>query len=254
MCFELDSSPPIYKLQGASVNFKDVTLTSSDTTEFAAFYAESDKPKGPAIVILPDVRGLYRFYEELALRFAEHGYDAIAIDYFGRTAGVSKRDDDFEFMQHVEQTKVEQVTSDVSTAINYLKNRDDHENRSIFTLGFCFGGSSSWLQAAGQESLSGAIGFYGHPTRANRDQTPGPVHLVENFKCSILALMGGADQGIPIEEINKFENALNNANINNEIIIYDGAPHSFFDRKFKEFQNESDDSWSRVLAFIDKNA
>ena len=38
------------------------------------------------------MRGLYRFYEELALRFAERGYPAVAIDYFGRTAGVGKRD------------------------------------------------------------------------------------------------------------------------------------------------------------------
>ena len=254
MCFELDSSPPIHKIKGAAVNFQDVTLTSSDATQFATFYAESNSPKGPGIVILPDVRGLYRFYEELALRFAEHGYDAIAIDYFGRTAGISKRDDDFAFMEHVAQTKVAQVTSDVTAAINHLKNRDSYENRSIFTLGLCFGGSSAWVQAAGQEELSGAIGFYGHPTRENRDQTPGPIHLVENFKCSILALMGGADQGIPVDEINKFEDALNKAKIKNEIVIYDGAPHSFFDRKFEEFQSESDDSWNRVLSFIDQNA
>ena len=41
-------------------------------------------------MILPDVRGLYRFYEELALRFAERGHAAIAFDYFGRTAGVDE--------------------------------------------------------------------------------------------------------------------------------------------------------------------
>ena len=55
-------------------------------------------------MILPDIRGLYRFYEELALRFAERGHAAIAFDYFGRTAGAEKRDDDFEYMPHVEQT------------------------------------------------------------------------------------------------------------------------------------------------------
>ena len=66
--------------------------------------------------------------------------------------------------------------------------------------------------------------------------------------------MGGADQGIPVDEINKFEDALNKAKIKNEIVIYDGAPHSFFDRKFEEFQSESDDSWNRVLSFIDQNA
>ena len=42
------------------------------------------------MVILPDVRGLYRFYEELALRFAERGIAAVAFDYFGRTGGRGK--------------------------------------------------------------------------------------------------------------------------------------------------------------------
>ena len=64
-----------------------------------------DEPAATGVVILPDVRGLYHFYEELALRFAERGYVAVAIDYFGRTAGVAKRDDDFEYMEHVQQTK-----------------------------------------------------------------------------------------------------------------------------------------------------
>ncbi len=75
-----------------------------DGTRFAAFAATPDEAKGIGVVVLPDVRGLYRFYEELALRFAERGYTAVAIDYFGRTAGVAKRDDDFPFMEHVAQT------------------------------------------------------------------------------------------------------------------------------------------------------
>ena len=35
------------------------------------FAATPDEPSGAGIAILPDIRGLYRFYEELALRFAE---------------------------------------------------------------------------------------------------------------------------------------------------------------------------------------
>ena len=65
---------------------------------------DARRAAGVGVVILPDVRGLYRFYEELALRFAERGYAAVAFDYFGRTAGAEKRDDDFEYMPHVRQT------------------------------------------------------------------------------------------------------------------------------------------------------
>src|SRR5687768_16512810 len=101
MCIERDSEPPIPVISGASVSHDDVVLTSRDGTRFAAFAAHPDEPPGRGVVILPDVRGLYRFYEELALRFAERGITAVAIDYFGRTAGTDKRGDDFEFMDHV---------------------------------------------------------------------------------------------------------------------------------------------------------
>src|ERR1700741_3230408 len=104
MCFDTDSEPPVQRISGAAVSHDDLILTASDGNELAAFLATPDAAAATGVVILPDVRGLYHFYEELALRFAELGYAAIAFDYFGRTAGVAKRNDDFEYMPHVEQT------------------------------------------------------------------------------------------------------------------------------------------------------
>src|SRR4249920_20568 len=94
MCFDLDSTPPIPPISGAAVAHDDLVLEAADGNRFAAFSASPDEGARVGVVILPDVRGLYRFYEELALRFAERGYAAIAFDYFGRTAGVEKRGDD----------------------------------------------------------------------------------------------------------------------------------------------------------------
>src|SRR5437870_2652144 len=88
VCFELDSSPPIPIISGAAVSHDDLVLEAKDGNRFAAFAATPDEPNGIGVVILPDVRGLYRFYEALALRFAERGYTAVALDYFGRTAGI----------------------------------------------------------------------------------------------------------------------------------------------------------------------
>src|SRR6059058_2286891 len=107
MCFDADSEPPVPRMAGAAVSHDATTLTAADGNTFAAFVATPDEPSVTGIVILPDVRGLYHFYEELALRFAERGHVAIAIDYFGRTAGAAKRDDDFEYMPHVQQATPE---------------------------------------------------------------------------------------------------------------------------------------------------
>src|SRR6187399_3056398 len=164
MCFELDSSPPIPVIAGAAVSHDDLVLEARDGNRFAAFLATPDEPSEKGVVILPDVRGLYRFYEELALRFAERGCPALAFDYFGRTAGIEKRDDDFEYMPHVQQTTPSGVQADVAACIARLRS-DGCEK--VFTVGFCFGGRNSWLAAAEGHGLAGCIGFYGRPGPGN---------------------------------------------------------------------------------------
>src|ERR1700692_885853 len=98
MCFDSDSLPPIPVISGAAVSHDDLVLEAADGNPFAAVAASPEEPGATGIVILPDVRGLYRFYEELALRFAERGHAAVAFDYFGRTGGAEKRGEDFDYM------------------------------------------------------------------------------------------------------------------------------------------------------------
>jgi carboxymethylenebutenolidase len=250
MCFELDSLPPIPVITGAAVAHEDLTLTAADGASFAAFFAQPDSPGGAGVVILPDVRGLYRFYEELALRFAERGITAVAIDYFGRTAGVGKRDDDFPYPEHVEQTTPEQVQLDVAAAVAHVRAAGC---RVVFTVGFCFGGRHSWLAAAAGHGLAGSIGFYGRPG-TGRDGTPGPTQRAGELAAPILALMGGDDPGIPPEDVAEFERALDAAGVEAEVVMYPGAPHSFFDRKYEAFAQESDDAWRRTLAFVERHS
>src|SRR2546425_5784607 len=188
MCFDHDSSPPIPVIAGAAVSHEDLTLRAADGNEFAAFAATPEEAAETGVVILPDVRGLYRFYEELALRFAERGIAAVAIDYFGRTAGVAKRDDDFEYMPHVEQTTAEGIQADTRAAVEYLRT---HGCLNVFTAGFCFGGRNSWLAAASGHGLAGAIGFYGRPGEG-RDGLPGPADRANEIDAPILALQAGA--------------------------------------------------------------
>ena len=239
MCFDSDSLPPIPALSGASVSHDDLVLEAADGNRFAAFAAAPEEAAATGVVILPDVRGLYRFYEELALRFAERGYLAVAFDYFGRTAGVDKRPDDWDYMPLVQQLTTEQVQSDVAACVDYVRGRG---NTKVFTVGFCFGGSGSWAAAASGHGLAGAVGFYGRPSRM--------IELVPRLEAPILALQGGADQGIPHEDNVAFEQALLAAGKEFELVEFEGAPHSFFDRKQAEFQDASDDAWRRTLDFI----
>ncbi len=248
MCFDHDSEPPI-AAGDREITTRDVTLTAQDGNVFMAFEAFGEEKSKAAIVVLPDVRGLFSFYKGLAARFAQAGHDAIAIDYFGRTAGLGERPNDWDFWPHVEDTTMEGVRDDVAAAVSRV--RADDPQRAVFTVGFCFGGSNSWHQAANGLGLSGAVGFYGRPNRDGEDG--GVIGRVGDMTCPVLALMGGADPSIPQEAIDEFEEALNGAGVANEVVVYPGAPHSFFDRKYEEFAGESIDAWSRVLAFVEVN-
>ncbi|GIW05403.1 MAG: hypothetical protein KatS3mg060_0208 [Dehalococcoidia bacterium] len=252
MCVPPDAEPPIVS-NGAPVETKLMTLTASDGNRFAAFVAKAPTPTGAGIVILPDVRGLFKFYEDLAVRFAEQGINAVAIDYFGRTAGVGERDADFPFMDHVAQTTAAGVAADTRAAVEYLRSPEGGANRSIFTVGFCFGGAQSWLQAANGHGLAGAIGFYGRPG-PTRDGAPGPAARAKEMTCPVLALMAGADQGIPPEAVDELRTAFEQAGLRHEVVVYPGAPHSFFDRSYEQYAEASADAWRRCLAFIRENS
>lgn len=244
MCYSDDARVPLPPISGAASDQGAVVLTSSDGTKFAAYFARAEKATGSGMVVMPDVRGLHQFYKELAQRFAEAGIDAVAIDYFGRTAGIGDRSDSFEYAPHLEKTTQEDIAKDVAAAIEYLKSKDGGAVKSVFTVGFCFGGSSSWNQSASQPGLDGAIGFYGRPPRSEP--------FISRMKAPLLLLLAGADAATPQEAFHEFDKKLTEAKVPHEMQIYEGAPHSFFDRTFDQWKDACDDAWRRMLAFVKK--
>ncbi len=251
MCFDAEALPPIAD-NGVAVESHDVTLTASDGNEFMAFKAFGESADA-GVIVLPDVRGLYGYYKELAKCIAQAGHAAVAIDYFGRTEGRGARDDEFDFMPHVNQVTEEGLVADVAAAAELL--RTNHPDRKLFTVGFCFGGSNSWHQAAAGHGLSGAIGFYGMPTRPGRPiGTASVVERVSEMECPVLGLMGGDDPSIPPQDIAAFDAALTAGGVTHELVVYPDAPHSFFDRSYADHADDASDAWRRVLAFIGEHS
>ena len=249
MCHGDDSRPPlppILSIGGAAADQGDFVLTSSDRTKLGAYFARAARPSGAGMVVMPDVRGLHQFYKELAQRFAEAGIDAVAIDYFGRTAGIGDRSEGFEYMPHVEKTTQENIAADVAAAMAHLKSKDGGAVKSVFTVGFCFGGSSSWNQSALNPGLSGCIGFYGRPARSEP--------YISKMKAPLLLVVAGADAATPVDVAREFERRLSTERVPHEMHVYEGAPHSFFDRAFAQWKDACDDAWRRMLDFVKKNS
>jgi carboxymethylenebutenolidase len=251
MCVDNDSRPPILPIAGGSASTYDLNLTSADGTRFMAHAARAKNPTGAGMVVIPDVRGLHPYYKELADRFSEIGVDAVAIDFFARTAPSEDRGESFDFMSHVPQTKPDQLQADIAAAVAYLRGKEGGQVKSLYSTGFCFGGALSYLQAASGLGYNGVIGFYGWPLGLKRwPDRPRPIDAVSRYKCPVLSIFGGADEGIPQSAVDEFDGALRKAGIKHDSTVYPGAPHSFFDRKQAEFVDASADAWKRVQAFV----
>lgn len=254
MCFDFEALPPLppadllLKPIAGGAGAELLELTSADGTRFSAALAESPQGRG-GIVILPDVRGLYPFYSDLAERFAQAGYHAIALDYFGRTAGLGPRGEDFEYRTHVEQLQVPHVQADLTAAAEALRERTGVTAPA--TVGFCLGGFLSFMAGADVPGLSAVIGFYG--LLISRFGVAGPIERSADMKYPVLGLFGGADQAIPVEQVEQFDEVLDEERIPHEIYIYPEAPHSFFDRRFEDYAEASEDSWRRMIEFLDEH-
>ena len=79
-----------------------------------AHAARAAKPTGAGMVVIPDVRGLHPYYKELADRFAEVGVDAVAIDFFARTAPREDRSEKLRLHVQVPLTKPETLQADIA--------------------------------------------------------------------------------------------------------------------------------------------
>jgi carboxymethylenebutenolidase len=249
MCYDDNARPPVPATAHGSAHGEDIVLTASDGNRFAAYAAYPDQPLGAQVIIYPDVRGLHQFYKELALRFAESGVQAVAIDYFGRTAGLTTRDDSFEYMPHVQKIQTSSFFSDVQAALDFL-HAGEPGALPTFTVGFCLGGTFSLLTATQSFGLAGVVGFYAGLTR-NLGGEGTALDRASEIKYPVLGLFGGADQGIPVEQVHELEKRLNSAGVENTIVIYPNAPHSFFDRRATDHAEASSDAWHRIFHFIE---
>jgi carboxymethylenebutenolidase len=156
-------------------------------------------------------------------------------------------------MAQVPLTTPETLQADIAAAGEYLRGTEGGGVRSLFSVGFCFGGALSYLQASGL-GYAGVIGFYGWPLGLKRwPDRPKPIDAVSRYTSPVLSLFGGADEGIPQNDVDAFDAACRKAGVKHDLTVYPGAPHSFFDRKYAEFAEASADAWRRVQEFVRQN-
>ncbi len=248
MCFDRDALPPDPARTGMLEGSERTTLTSDDGNRFAATIARTAGGGPAGVVVIPDVRGLHPYYEQLAEHLADAGVHAIAIDPYGRTAGAEHRPEGFDHGPHRARARDEGIRADVRAATGTLR---DMGSTLVASFGFCFGGRASLMQAS-QPSVDAVVAFYG-PPNAPEDGGSAPIDEARQglVRAPVLGLYGGADPSIPQEDTDAYAAALDAAGVTNRIVVYPEAPHSFFDRTMTQHADICRDAWARVLGFVD---
>jgi len=238
LCHSDDSRPPGPPNPGGVAEHGPLVLTAEDGNKSDAYLARPETPNGMNVVLLPDRRGKHPFYDALAQRFAEAGFTAIAFDYFGRTAGLGPRAEDFDWQEHLREVQPAHVRADAAAALGQL------DGAPTFSVGFCFGGSHSWRLAGSELDLAGCVGFYGKPSMVE--------DVLPEFHRPLLMLVAGADAATPTTEFHAMEERLTEQEKPHDMHIYEGAPHSFFDVGFAQWQDACADAWRRIIEFTER--
>ncbi len=239
MCFADGSLAPAAPGAGTSGEQRALTLTAADGNVLLAHACRAAAPSKVGVVVLPDVRGLHAYYRDLTVRLAELGWEAVAVDYFGRTVEGEDRSDGFDFMPEVQKATPAGIAADTAAGVAHLRARGVER---VFTLGFCFGGSYSWRQSADTPGLAGCIGFYG------RSSIPLPV--VDQMTAPLLMLVAGGDAHIPVEDPKQLAEVVP---VPADLVVFDGMPHSFFDRTAPEHAGECEKAWGHICGFVADN-
>ena len=206
----------------------------------------------PAVLIFMEIFGINSHIRDVTERIAREGYVALAPDYFHRTGpGVEYGYDDDGFakgMELLNQLDSDEMVSDASAALEYLRDRSFVDGDKLGCMGFCIGGHMTYLTAC-ETDVKAAASFYGGGIAGPEGPggKPGTIGRTGKIKGRILCLFGEQDGFIPADQVSAIEAALNQAGTNHEVVVYPGADHGFFcDQRATYQKAAAEDAWERV--------
>ncbi len=177
--------------------------------------AQANATRAPAVIMLHEFWGIRPELQGKADALAAEGYVVVAADtYRGQVTNWIPR-----AIYLASTTPTERVNQDLDTVFQWLAAQPNVDPARIMVMGFCYGGGKALQYSLHNNGVAATGVFYGSLVTdpASLRALPGPV----------LGIFGGADQSIPVEEVQTFQQALDSLDIPNKISIYPGEGHAF---------------------------
>jgi carboxymethylenebutenolidase len=209
----------------------------------------------PTILVVQEIFGVHEHIKDVCRRLAKLGYFAVAPELYARQGDVSKLTNIQEILPIVQKVPDAQVMSDLDATVAWAKSTGKADVNRLGITGFCWGGRIVWLYAAHNASLKAGVAWYGRLVgRADELHPKHPVDVAASISAPILGLYGAADQGIPVDTVDKMREAMKAAGKTAEIVVYPDTPHAFFaDYRPSYRKEQAEDGWKRMLDWFKRN-
>jgi carboxymethylenebutenolidase len=207
----------------------------------------------PTILVVHEIFGVHEHIKDICRRLAKLGYLAVAPELYARQGDASKIQPIHELIvKIVSKVPDAQVMSDLDATVAWAKNSGKANVAKLGITGFCWGGRIVWLYAAHNPDLKAGVAWYGRLAgEPDELHHKSPLDLVKEMKAPVLGLYGGADKGIPVENVEKMREALKEAGKTAELVVYPDAPHAFFaDYRPSYRREQAADGWKRLLRWF----
>ncbi|UCH53347.1 MAG: dienelactone hydrolase family protein [Pseudomonadota bacterium] len=224
--------------------------------QIPAYRAMPEKGKNlPIVLVVQEIFGVHEYIKDTCRRLAKLGYLAVAPELYARQGDTSKMSNVQEIIETVvSKVPDRQVLTDLdATAAWAAKNGGNADKLAI--TGFCWGGRIVWLYAAHNPKLKAAVAWYGRLTGDKSELHPNqPLDMAGALKAPVLGLYGAADQGIPVDAVEMFQDDLKAAKSKSEIVVYPEAPHGFHADYRPSYRKEpAEDGWKRLHAWFQQH-
>ena len=236
---------PMDGLEGGDIKIGDMP----------AYYAV---PKGggrhPVVVVVAEIWGLHEHIKDVTRRVAKAGYFAIANEPYYKIGELWKMEDIKQVMAGANQLSDDQAFKDLDATVAWAAKSPRAGADKLGITGFCRGGRTVWMYSAHQPKMKAGVAWYGGLSPAQPAISTTPIDVVGQLKAPVLGLYGGADQGIPPDQVEKLRAALQSgdkAAKQSQLQVYEGAPHGFNADYRPSYRKEAaDDGWKRMLGWF----
>ena len=240
--------------QGLTAGEVKIPVKDGDIPAYRAMPA-AGAPFAVALVV-QEIFGVHEHIKDLCRRLAKSGYFAVAPELYARQGDVSRMKDIREILSSVvAKVPDAQVMSDLDAAVAWAAGTGAGDVSRLAVTGFCWGGRIAWLYAAHNPQVRAAVAWYGRLVGQTGELTPAnPIDLAPALTVPVLGLYGGADQGIPLDSVEKMRAALATGRSGSEIVVYEDAPHGFnADYRPSYRKDAATDGWMRMLAWFKRH-